>query len=217
LPADVPVTMPELPPRLAITTAEQFKAISESTRSRILGIIQHQPATAKQIADRLHIAPGAAGHHLQVLEAAGMAQIVAKRLVRGIVAKYYARTARIFTYQMSPDITGGVSTSVEIASSATDELAESIAEGSEDEEKGCGTVGFPHARLSVERAKFYAARLDALMEDLIHEPPAPNGDVYGVMIAMFRAPIYMQSEPPAAQAGQVTDDTTETKMKGGEP
>src|SRR5262249_59022252 len=74
LPESVPVTMPELPPRLVITTAEQFKAIADPTRSRILGIIQSQPATAKQIADRLGIAPGGAGHHLQVLEVAGLAQ-----------------------------------------------------------------------------------------------------------------------------------------------
>src|SRR5262249_33712180 len=124
----VPVTMPELPPRLVITTAEQFKAIADRTRSRILGIIQSQPATAKQIAERLGIAPGAAGHHLQVLEAAGLAQIVAKRQVRGTVAKYYTRTARIFAYDTSPEVTGGHSASVGIMTSALHELAETIAE-----------------------------------------------------------------------------------------
>src|SRR5581483_9732984 len=118
-----------------------------------LGIIQNQPATAKQIADRLHIAPGAAGHHLQVLEAAGLAQIVAKRLVRGIVAKYYARTARIFTYQMSPDVTGGASPTMDIVTSAVRELAESEAEGFEECEHG--HISFPHARLSPERAAVY--------------------------------------------------------------
>ena len=53
LPEDVPVTMPELPPQLVINTLQQFKAISDPIRSRILGIIQNQPATARQIADRL--------------------------------------------------------------------------------------------------------------------------------------------------------------------
>jgi len=50
LPEDIPVTMPELPVRFTLDTVQQFKATSDSTRSRILGIIQHQPATAKQIA-----------------------------------------------------------------------------------------------------------------------------------------------------------------------
>src|SRR5262245_26610582 len=53
LPESVPVQMPDLPPRLAITTLEQFRAVSDPVRSRILGIIQNQPATAKQIAQRL--------------------------------------------------------------------------------------------------------------------------------------------------------------------
>jgi len=83
----LPVTMPELPQSVSITSLQQFKAISDRTRSRILGIIQNQPATAKQIAGRLCASPGAIGHHLHVLEAAGLAKVVARRLVRGIVRK----------------------------------------------------------------------------------------------------------------------------------
>src|SRR5262245_57605000 len=89
LPDDVPVTMPALPTRRVIKTEQQFKAISDSLRSRILGIIQNQPATAKQIADRLGATPGTIGHHLRVLEEAGLAQVVARRMTRGIVGNYY--------------------------------------------------------------------------------------------------------------------------------
>src|SRR6202011_5901751 len=105
-PDDVPVTMPELPQSVSITSLQQFKAISDRTRSRILGIIQNQPATAKQIADRLEATPGAIGHHLHVLEAAGLAKAVARRLTRGIVANYYTRTARIFDFSLSREIAG---------------------------------------------------------------------------------------------------------------
>lgn len=203
---DVSVTMPELPPSFVITTAEQFKAIAEPTRSRILGIIQNQPATAKQIADRLHIAPGAAGHHLRVLEDAGLAQIVAKRLVRGIVAKYYARTARMFMYQMSSDVTGGVSPSLDIVNTAVAELTESLAEGFD--ESMYGYIGFPRARLSPERARVYETRLNAIQDDLLREEQDPNGEVYGVLIAMFRSPNYMQNEPHATSPGQMADDRT---------
>src|SRR5262249_19643406 len=98
LPEDVPVEMPTLPLTLTLTTAQQFKAFGDPVRVRILGIIQQQPATAKQIAGQLGIPPGTIGHHLQVLERAGLAQVVARRLVRGIVAKYYTRTARLFNF-----------------------------------------------------------------------------------------------------------------------
>jgi DNA-binding transcriptional ArsR family regulator len=203
LPQDVPVTMPELPPRLLITTAEQFKAITEPTRSRILGIIQNEPATAKQLADRLHVPHGAIGHHLQVLEAAGLAQVVAKRLVRGIVAKYYARTARIFTYDLSPDVTGGRSPSLDIVTSAANEFAETVAEGGAD----CRSqsVSFPHARLTPERVRAYQERFDALLEELLREPPDPQGEVYGCLFALFCSPQYLQSgahpSSPAHAAG----------------
>src|SRR2546422_9297326 len=127
LPEDVPVTMPELPPRLVINTVQQFKAISDPIRSRILGIIQNQPATAKQIADRLGASPGAIGHHLHVLEAAGLAQVVARRLVRGIVANYYTRTARIFKYDLPREMTGDTSINLDIMAKAYEELAEAEA------------------------------------------------------------------------------------------
>jgi DNA-binding transcriptional ArsR family regulator len=189
LPDDVPVTMPELPTRVMITTFEQFKAISEPVRSRILGIIQNQPATAKQIADRLGATPGAIGHHLHVLEDAGLAQVVARRLVRGIVANYYTRTARIFKYDLPEEVTGGVDASLEIMSKAHDEMIEAQAAIKEDP-FWCNS--FPHVRLSPERARYYFERLQALVNDVLNETPDPDGKVYGINVGMFMSPPYMQ-------------------------
>src|SRR5437763_10735344 len=124
--------MPQLPQSVSITSLQQFKAISDRTRSRILGIIQNQPATAKQIADRLGASPGAIGHHLHVLEAAGLAKVVARRLVRGIVANYYTRTARIFKYDLPREVTGNTSINLDIISKAYEELAEAEANEEED-------------------------------------------------------------------------------------
>src|SRR5712691_4251521 len=132
LSGDVPVVMPELPVRVLITTMQQFKALSDPTRSRILGIIQNQPATAKQIADRLGATPGAIGHHLHVLEDAGLAQVVARRLVRGIVANYYTRTARIFKYDLPEEVKGDVDASLEIMNKAHNEMIEAHATIKED-------------------------------------------------------------------------------------
>jgi DNA-binding transcriptional ArsR family regulator len=190
LPGDVPVPMPELPLSLPLTTAEQFKAFAEPVRTRILGIIQNQPATAKQIADRLGIAPGTVGHHLQVLEAAGLAKIVARRLVRGIVAKYYTRTARIFNFDLPREVEGDTPLTLHIVDDARDELAETMAE--RDEHAVC-TCGFPHARLSPERAKVYEERVGALIDDLTAEQPDPNGQVFGLVAAFFFAPGYLQA------------------------
>jgi DNA-binding transcriptional ArsR family regulator len=199
LPEDVPVTMPELPLHLDVTTVEQMKAIAEPTRNRILGIIQNQPATAKQIATNLGASPGTIGHHLQVLEAAGLAQVVARRLVRGIVAKYYTRTARIFNFHYSPEVTGGSPPEVDILEQARDEMRESSAAYPDDD---VGFSGFPHARLSHERALAYRERLDALLEEFIAERPDPEGQVYGLALGLFQAPPFMQrvDGPPVGRA-----------------
>jgi DNA-binding transcriptional ArsR family regulator len=186
--------MPDLPARLSITTAEQFKAIADPTRSRILGIIQNQPATAKQIAKALDLAPGTVGHHLQVLESAGLAQIVARRLVRGIIAKYYTRTARIFNYEMPPEVMGEACSSLDIWDHARNELADAIAERGPNDPI---CMGFPHARLTPARVAYYERKLDELIEEMIQEPAHSNGEVYGFCGMLLHSPRYMQRVEPA--------------------
>jgi DNA-binding transcriptional ArsR family regulator len=203
LPDKVPVPMPELPAALKLTTIEQFRACSDPVRAQILGIIQTQPATAKQIADRLGATPGAIGHHIRMLEEQGLAQVVARRLMRGVVAKYYTRTARIFDFDLLPELVGEQSPSLHIMRHAWSELAEAQKpdtqrDGTIDE----GTVGFPHVRLSPERAAYYVDRLRALVNELLSEPVIEGGTVYGVCVAMFQAPAYLQASPePQEQEG----------------
>src|SRR6266487_2636270 len=207
LPEDVPVTMPDLPARLVINTIQQFKAISDPIRSRILGIIQNQPATAKQIADRLGATPGAIGHHLHVLEVAGLAQIVARRMIRGIVANYYTRSARIFDYELPREVTGGTSISLDIMTKARDELAEAQEYIEEDTYR---SEAFPHVRLSPERARYYSERLKALIEDILHEKPDPDGKVYGVLVSMFMAPAYLQGPSTSTPTDSAVADERES-------
>lgn len=195
--------MPDLPPMLTLTTDQQFKAIADPVRSRILGVIQTRPATAKQIAKRLGKSPGTIGHHLEVLETAGLAQVVETRVVHGITAKYYTRTARIFSFHFSPDITGHTSMTLDIARSASRELTESLATYGDK----CDVVleaGFPHARITEERARHYRQRLSNLLDDLVAEPIDPGGRVYGVYMAMFLAPAYLQSDD--AQDDETDDE-----------
>lgn len=199
LPDGVPVEMPELPLFLEVTEEPQLAAIGDPTRSRILGVIQHQPATAKQIADRLGLAPGTIGHHLRVLEEAGLAQVVARRLVRGIVAKYYTRTARLFNLHFPHDAELESTSTLNILDAARNKLAEALLTNEPDP---LCRVGFPHARLSPDRARAYQERLEALFNDFVAEPPAPEGRVYGLCGAFFESPVYMQLAATAGAPGQ---------------
>lgn len=199
LPEDVPVTLPPLPPTLLINTTQQYKAMGDPTRVKILAIIQQQPATAKQIADRLGIAPGTAGHHLQALEAAGLAQVVARRLVRGIVAKYYTRTARLFLFERPMSGDEHLTVTLDLLRQMRDEMADTLADANEDLVLH---AGLPHARLTPARAQEFTERLRQLFDDFIAEPPAPDGQVYSLGAALFRAPTYLQVDPdPDDEAG----------------
>ena len=187
---EVPVTMPRLPGILKVNTAPQFKAMGDPLRWRILGMIQNQPCTAKQIADQLKASPGTIGHHLQVLESAGLAQVVARRLIHGITAKYYTRTARIFQFDFPPEVRGNMSLSLDIMTSARNEMAEIVEIEGDDAPLG---ISFPHMRLSPERAEVYQERLTKLLDDFLREEPDPNGQVYGMCFALFKAPPYLQA------------------------
>src|SRR5262249_18009573 len=155
-----------LPLSLEITTELQLKAFGDPVRTRILGIIQHQPATAKQIADRLGYSPGAVGHHLQVLEEAGLGQGGARRLVRGIVAKYSARTARIVIFNLPKEIRGATTVGFNMMTQLRDELAEAEAARSDlteaEEQEVPSSSGTPRVQISPERAREFHERLSAL-------------------------------------------------------
>ena len=72
---------------------------------------------------------------------------------------------------------------------ARNELAEALATLEDDPLQ---TDGFPHIRLSPERAQAYSERLQALVEDVLLETPDPDGEVYGIVVGMFKSPAYMQ-------------------------
>ncbi|GAC1565169.1 MAG: hypothetical protein NVS3B14_02050 [Ktedonobacteraceae bacterium] len=190
----VPVVMPELPAKLVINTSQQLKAFGDPLRARILGIIQQQPATAKQIADRLKASPGAIGHHLHVLEAARLAKVVARRFVRGTVANYYTRTARIFIFDLPREVKGNMSSGLNNMTQARDEMADALTGADDDPQLGDSIL---HLRVSPERANLYRERLQALVEDIMHEAPDPTGEVYSIFVAMFKSPDYLQVERPS--------------------
>ncbi len=191
LTSDMPVEMPDLPKSLVVNTPQQLKAAGNPLRTRILFVIQHQPMTAKQVADRLGASPGAIGHHLKVLEEAGLAQIVARRITRGIIAKSYTRTARIFHFESPNDPNDKVNAKHfehDILGNANNEWKEVR----DTPDGALAYIAFPHARLSTKRAKVYTVRLQKLVDDLLSETPDPNGTVYGLSVALFASPVYLQ-------------------------
>lgn len=189
LPLDAPVEMPELPPTVAITTLQQFKAISHTLRTQILAIIQHQPTTAKQIAERLKVSTGSVGHHLKLLEEAGLAQVVAKRVTNGIIAKYYARTGKMFNFELPPELVSPRSVTEDIIGNA---LADLHATLDEKGDQANVTSGYPRRKLTAKQLAKYQQRMHKLLEDFLNEPVDPQGVAVGLVYAMFELPSYVQ-------------------------
>jgi DNA-binding transcriptional ArsR family regulator len=196
---ETPIVMPELPAALVISTARQLKACADATRSRILGLIQHQPATATQLAQALGVASNKISYHLRTLEAAGLVQVVARRLIRGIDVKYYTRTARNFIFDTPREIAGeaGSDLMLGFVTDARDELREALVAAGE---QTVLSAGFPHARLTQGTAQTFFARLETLVDEFMSHPPDPCGQVYALSFAYFVAPPSRQvpAEPSPA-------------------
>ena len=81
---------------LTLHGREQLHAIGEPTRWRILGRLQVGPASIQELAQALGMAKGTIGHHVRVLESAGLIRLAETKRVRGVTEKRYLRVARQF-------------------------------------------------------------------------------------------------------------------------
>ncbi len=210
LPENVPVMMPELPVKLLLTTPQQYKAMGDEVRVRITHAIQFQPMTAKQLADMLHVAPGSIGHHLQVLEEAGLIQVVARRQVRNAIAKYYTRTAQLYIF--APPDTESVTAEdpLDYLTNARNVLLETALEEPATRTFGMGS---PRARLNASRIQAYHDRLLELVHDFAQEPPDPEGIVVVLNFAFFQDPTQLPPLAPQAGGDTPTDFPTKNEQR----
>src|SRR5215216_2092044 len=86
----------DLVERIALTRPSQVKAISHPVRTTILGLLHERAATVGELAVALERPKSTVAHHVKVLRAAGLVQVVRTRRVRAIEERFYGRTARLF-------------------------------------------------------------------------------------------------------------------------
>ena len=77
---------------LVITDPSQLKAIAHPIRTRLLTALEATPASAKQLSASLGLTHGNVGHHLKVLERAGLVEVVEERKVRALTERIFAPT-----------------------------------------------------------------------------------------------------------------------------
>lgn len=86
------------PRDLTLTRPDQLQALGDPTRWKILGRLIDGPASIQEISRSLGIPKGTIGHHVRVLDDAGLIRVAETHRVRGVTEKRYARIGRTFRF-----------------------------------------------------------------------------------------------------------------------
>jgi DNA-binding transcriptional ArsR family regulator len=161
-------------------SGEQLHAIGDPTRWRILGRLQVGPASIQELATGLGRAKGTIGHHVRVLERAGLIRLAETQRVRGVTEKRYLRVARQFRLP-GTDKEGGGDPEVTLFP-----IRSALAEA----RPGTGLKGDPtmafvvRARMPAARAKRFAALLEQLATEFVDGAPG-TGETFGFAGAIY--------------------------------
>jgi putative molybdopterin biosynthesis protein len=80
---------------------EKIKLLADNRRMAILRLLMAQPATLKQLGDRLSQSPAWIRHHLKVLEGAGLVELTEVRTTGTVTEKFYrARAGALLLQQL---------------------------------------------------------------------------------------------------------------------
>jgi DNA-binding transcriptional ArsR family regulator len=172
----------ELEDALMLTAPEQFAALAGSVRPKILALLSQRALSTKQIAELLGLPKGTAGHHLKVLEAAGLIRIVRTRQVRAMTEKYYGRVARIHRIAGSEPADGGQQPNTQAL--GRNLLRRASAEMAVPPSDDPSTVILVRARLSQSQARRFAHRLEALSKEFTAEDTSGER-VYGLVASVY--------------------------------
>ena len=167
-----------LEPTLQFTGAEQYKALFEETRLQIIDLLTQRAATIKELSDTLEKPKGTIGHHVGVLEEAGLIKVVRTKMVRAIEAKYYGRTARTYLLGDKNDPGFGLAPDHFLTAAA----AEFVDAPMDDPVGALSTLRY--ARIPTERADEWTDRLMTLITEFTEEPRGGE-TTYGLLVAMY--------------------------------
>jgi DNA-binding transcriptional ArsR family regulator len=165
---------------LVVREPEQLRALGDDLRAKIVVLLRERAASTTELAEKLGLPKGTVGHHLKVLEKAGLIRVVRTRKVRALTERYYGRTARLFLFKSTDDADGEGVRDVAAASlrTAAEEMLPST---------GADPAAFAvlRVRLTAEDAHRFDRRLAKLSRDF-RAADNPEGEPYGLAVALYR-------------------------------
>jgi DNA-binding transcriptional ArsR family regulator len=163
---------------LVVSEPGQLRALGDDVRGRIVALLREQAASASELGTLLGMPKGTVGHHLKVLERAGLVHVVRTRRVRAVTEKYYGRVARLFIIKSGDE--------------RDDELAQGVAAIAfrlAAAEFATSPEVAMHALLRVRLAdadvRRFNRRLDKLAAD-VRAAESAEGTTWGVSTALYR-------------------------------
>ena len=150
-------------------------------------LLRERAASITELAQALDSPKGTVGHHVKVLERAGLIRVVRTRKVRALTEKYYGRVARLFVLRsdesLPEDLTGVLGAM--LLRQAADEV---IAARPEKDQSA-----LLHIRLQEKDVQRFQRRLTRLVADF-QQAEDPEGDMHALTLALFRSATVL---PPA--------------------
>lgn len=167
----------EAPETLVVARPDQLRALGDDVRASVISLLRERAYSTQQLSEKLGIPKGTVGHHLKVLETAGLIHVVRTRQVRAVTEKFYGRTARLFLYQTEDPADERAIGSAVLRTAA-----------SEIERSPEGT-GFGLTRASLTRKDLnrLERRLKKLMDD-VRAADSPDGEPFAFATAIYRRP-----------------------------
>jgi DNA-binding transcriptional ArsR family regulator len=140
---------------LLVSDPAKLRAMADPFRVQLVQLLRDKARSTQEISEQLGIPKGTVGHHLKVLESAGLIRVVRTRKVRALTEKFYGRTARLFLYQTEDPADGRAISAVTLRQAANEvDLAPLVA--------GFGLV---RARLTEKEIDRFERRVKKLMDD----------------------------------------------------
>jgi DNA-binding transcriptional ArsR family regulator len=149
-------------------------------RTKIVFLLRERAASITELAEVLSSPKGTVGHHVKVLEQAGLIRVVRTRKVRALTEKYYGRVAKLYVLRsdesLPDELTGSLG-----AMMLQQAASEVLATRPENDQSA-----LLHVRLSEKDLLRFQKRLNRLVADF-QRADDPGGDMHALALALFRS------------------------------
>jgi DNA-binding transcriptional ArsR family regulator len=166
----------EAPDTLLVSEREQLRALGDDLRTKIIALVRDRARSIQELAQELGLPKGSVGHHVKVLEQAGLIRVVRTRQVRAVTEKFYGRTARLFLFEIeNPADARAIGAAALRQASYELELAADRA-----------SWGFVRSRLTSADAKRFERRMQRLIDDF-RAAESPEGAAHALVSGFWPA------------------------------